>query len=219
MAVSPKAQGRQWARSLDRVVIWRDTGVPKVREVRPNSCKQRVYLDGVDPGSTFIRTDAPPFPPYLGGDTDSTSGGEQQGRDQCDTKDVKESHPRVGNQMEQQELRNSPHTVEGCFYSAKALPSENSIVRWLCQTLLKKRRAGRRGKRGRVYARHGTSITTHDQRPLNGVNPNLAPPSQCLDGGNLRYWRNLPYHRSTTRPVVAFGFPGGLYDSRPYRLF
>lgn len=93
-----KVPGRQWQLPWDRVVIWRDTGVSEVKEARQNSCRQRNDLDSLDPRSTFGRTDVPPFPSHLGGVTEPADGGEQQGRDQRDAKDVKEHHTEPGNQ-------------------------------------------------------------------------------------------------------------------------
>ena len=122
MAESAKAQDRQWPRSWDHVVILRDTGVPKVREARQNSCKQRVYIDGFDPSSTFIRSDAPPFPPYLGGDAGSISGGEQQGRDQCDAKDVKKSlHRGTRNKEKNHGSRGIASTLSKCAFIEQGL--------------------------------------------------------------------------------------------------
>ena len=49
-------------------------------------------LDGVDPRSTFIRTDGPPFPSHPRVAAVSTNGREKKGRDQRDAKDVKRDH-------------------------------------------------------------------------------------------------------------------------------
>jgi len=92
-----KAQDRLWERPLDRAVSWRGTRVSVVREARQKSCRHRDALDGFDPSSTLIRANAPPFLSHPGGVTDSAGGRKQQGRDQCDAKDVKESRPGTRN--------------------------------------------------------------------------------------------------------------------------
>jgi hypothetical protein len=56
-------------------------------------------LDGFDPSCALIGTDAPPFPPHLGGVAGSVDGGKQQSGDQCDAKNVKESHLETRNQV------------------------------------------------------------------------------------------------------------------------
>jgi hypothetical protein len=50
-------------------------------------------LDAVDPRSTFIGTNAPPFLPNLRGSAVSADGCEQESRDQCGAKEVEEGHP------------------------------------------------------------------------------------------------------------------------------
>lgn len=73
-------------------MYWQDTGVVKFSKGRQYSDKQERDLDGIDPRSTFIRADAPPFPSHPRDITVPENGCEQKCRDQCDAKGIK-SHP------------------------------------------------------------------------------------------------------------------------------
>ena len=58
-------------------------------------CGQNDYIDSLDPGGALGRADAPPFFPHPRRLAGRVGGGEEQGREQYETKNVEEGHPRT----------------------------------------------------------------------------------------------------------------------------
>ena len=72
---------------------WQDTGVVEFSRGRQHSGERGTDIDGIDPRSTFIRGDAPPFPSHPRGTAVAANGCKQKCGNECDAKGVKRSHP------------------------------------------------------------------------------------------------------------------------------
>ena len=90
---STKAQDPRWGQSRSRAVSLPDTGAAIFSKCRMRANKCKKYLNGIEPGSTFTRAEASPFLPHRRGGATSTDVREEEGVDDRDAEDVKESHP------------------------------------------------------------------------------------------------------------------------------
>ena len=66
---------------MNCAVVWKGTGVAMFSEKRERLGGGKKYIDGVEPRSTFIRSELPPFLPDLGIGTVTVHSREEEGGD------------------------------------------------------------------------------------------------------------------------------------------